>query len=204
MAIIPPGFALCSATFQCTGVQRKPVITMGVRFNAHPVAAFINTVWREALTQAGSGCPFEPANMNAVWAVVETKVLANIGGTLFSDVNPTVVQGASISIFESPPPNVSIVIAKKTAQAGRQFRGRLFSPANNIDESSVSNAGIISGGHLTTQQGYWTHVASDIASNSIDIVLLHEPPLVGATPAPTDITSLSVTPLVGTNRRRIR
>lgn len=204
MAIIPTGFALCSATFQCNGVRRKPVITMGVRFNTHPVAAFINTVWREALSQVGSGCPFEPVNMNVNWSLVETKVLANIGGVLFSDVNPTVVTGTSLGITNTPTPNVSIIVAKKTAQAGRQFRGRLFSPPANINESSIDYAGIIDNTHLVIEQGYWNHVISDLNSNNLDAVLLHEPPLVGATPAPTDITAVVITPLVGTNRRRIR
>jgi hypothetical protein len=135
--------------------------------------------------------------------VVGTKCIINLGGDLHSDQNLTVVQGTTTGI-ETPPPNVSIVVAKNTPLAGRQFRGRLFAPICNMDESDVAKNGSIISGALATQQIWWNHVMTNMTVNDLQPVLLHEPPLEGALPAPTQLTGFRVTQLVGTNRRRLR
>jgi hypothetical protein len=203
MAIIPDGYGLATAEFQLTGLRKKPAITMGFYSAATVTAAFCNTVWRESLCQVGGPSPFEPSNMDLDWSLVATKVILNMDGEITSDQNLTVVEGTAEDLHP-PSPNVSIIVAKNTALAGRQYRGRLFAPPCNIDEGDIDKNGTIVSTARTAQQTWWNHVRSNMISNSLFLYLLHEPPKTGPTPVPTSIASLGITQLVGTNRRRIR
>jgi hypothetical protein len=130
-------------------------------------------------------------------------VLLNRGGALTSSYDPTVVVG--VNAIATPSPNVSIVVQKPTVLAGRQYRGRMFSPACNIDELEVDAAGIIVNASVSVLQGWWNFAYASLVGNQCQPYLLHGQPLGGGPiPTPSSVIGFPITPLVGSNRRRIR
>lgn len=194
------GESFFQATFECAGLRRHPVITCGGHSVSAHTAATALPQWRDALT-SGSSAPFDPANMGASWSVIEVKCLVMSTGTLTTATLPLSVVGTDSALSDNPSPNVSIVVAKRTGIAGNKNRGRLFAPPSGIAESWVDNAGIIGSTHVTTLQGYWNHVFSIMDSADFTPAILHDDSVGGGWTACTDFL---VTPLVGTNRRRIR
>jgi hypothetical protein len=101
----------------------------------------------------------------------------------------------------SVPANVAALIHKRTARGGRRGRGRMYLPWW-IQESDVDERGAISSttiGFMNTALATWL---ADLAADGCPMVVLHDP---GRTPAgaPDVVTSLTVDPIVGTQRRRL-
>jgi hypothetical protein len=201
MTTIPVDYAQMSCIFSLTGIRKRPTITLAVYAPPGATAATINTAWRNSLT--GTGCLFSAASMYAPWIIDETRVLLNRSGILHSDVNLTNVVGTATGT-KCPSPNVAVVLAKNTALAGRQYRGRMFAPPCNIDELDVGQDGVIQSSALSALNTSCALIRSTLEAAGFGPVIFHAPPLSGPTPTPTDITSITVTPLVGSTRRRIR
>lgn len=122
-------------------------------------------------------------------------------GSVDSDIAP-VAGGRSI---EGLPWSLSAIARKQTTDLGRSGRGRMFVPGV-VAPSEVNQAGGISSTRRTTLQAALTDfydalVAGDEAGPSLPPVLFHNP---GVEPSPTAITGLSLAPLVGWIRKRIR
>jgi len=108
------------------------------------------------------------------------------------------------------PPNWALIIRKRTAFGGRQFRGRMYFPGITQD-GDVDETGRISQGRQTALQAIADTWLDDLNNGTGGLtspqkmVLLHNPPQSGTTaPSPTDVTSLQVQLLGGTQRRRMR
>lgn len=103
------------------------------------------------------------------------------------------------------PTAMSLIVRKNTAQLGRRGRGRMFIPGV-LDPDAVAEDGSLSSGDVITYNGiaadFYERVATPGAGPFLDLppVLFH-----GSAPSdPTPISSLSVQPLVGWIRGRIR
>lgn len=171
--------------------------------------------------------PFTQGNAEEITDVYEG-VWGSMGsaGIVFTGIRVTVaVDAFEPLIFETSragapsdastllPPNCAILIDKNTNRAGRRNRGRMFVPGAGEDETEASGA-------LTAPSLVrWTEYADGVfgladgpTTNLGDAVILHSyvwtgdvdpgPPV--GFPVPTVITSLTVDPMIGTQRRRMR
>ena len=189
-----------SASFQVVGGTRRPTITQAAAFTPGQSAPTVDAIWRQALTDTNR--PFEDTYMSDDWSLVETKVLMNTAGVLTSYTNPAVYPGASTDPFVSP--QVSLIVQKVTGLAGRQYRGRMFAPACILGENNVEANGSLQPSYQILFQAKFNGMFNALFANGVNPALLHEAPLVGPVPPPTNVIAYLLTPLTGTNRRRIR
>lgn len=108
---------------------------------------------------------------------------------------------------ETMPSNVALLVRKASVQAGRGGRGRIFIPWILRDDQ-VDDVGNIEGTALTNLQtaaSDWYDAISDIGgpTGATPPVILHDSGASTAADDPALITTLSVDPLVATQRRRL-
>lgn len=95
-------------------------------------------------------------------------------------------------------PQCSLLVTKRTNLGGRAGRGRMYVGAPL--EDYVNNVGVVDGTYLgNVQTALDTLISGTETIIGGDAYLLHS----GPTPAPTLITSLTVQPLLATQRRRM-
>jgi len=99
------------------------------------------------------------------------------------------------------PPNSALLLHKRTARGGRRGRGRMYLPWS-IQVTETDEAGVIAAATVTAQQAKATAFLSALGSNTVPMVVLHEPGQT-ATGPPNPVTSLLVDARVGTQRRRL-
>lgn len=95
-------------------------------------------------------------------------------------------------------PATSILVQKRTALGGRQFRGRNYYPG--AEKNSVGDDGIISGATVTGLQTNWDGMVADMATAGDTPQLFHQK----LPTAPTDIVSFQVQAKIATQRTRLR
>lgn len=97
-------------------------------------------------------------------------------------------------------PHTAFLVHKNTAQGGRAGRGRLFIPT--VPEDLVNGAGGLDTTLLAAIQSDCDVFLEELDTSFIPMVLLHG---VGSPlETPTPVTSLTVQPVVATQRRRLR
>lgn len=201
MALPPPiGYALYSQTFTQTASGRTAVVTMGVQPLAGATAA--GTLSNVAAALNAANRIFDPATLDSSWSLTEQYCLFNNGGIMQSAQQFVSVAGTVAGNCVTP--QVSIVMNKRTARAGRQFRGRTAIPAGFLQETDVDDSGTIGGTRLTAFNLAASLTYSALAGNGVPAYLLHSMPLSGILPTPTPVTSFLVSGLVGTQRKRLR
>jgi hypothetical protein len=192
---IPSGYTLNTLTFAVTGSlipQTITCLTTSVPFGS--VATDLSE-WETSMLDTGK--PFESASLADMYTVIASSSLKNAGGVLTSAVNALSLPGTGT--WEPPSSNTPCIIAKRTALAGPSHRGRMFAPAGILDDGNVNANGIINAGYLAVVQGNFNAAFTRMVTVGLQPVIGH-----GASPTPTACTSFTVTPLVGTFRRRIR
>lgn len=102
------------------------------------------------------------------------------------------------------PQNTAFLVHKNTGLGGRHNKGRWYLPG--AFESLVSPTGVVDATYLA---GYNTSLATlrdayYAATEVLAVVLLHNPRTADPTPAPTNLLSLTLDPVVATQRRRLR
>lgn len=104
------------------------------------------------------------------------------------------------------PSNCALLVAKNTDFAGRKFRGRMYWPSM-LAEGNVDINGIIDSSVVTALQGHFDAVFTALDGVSgASPALLHDKVTDGVlddTPA-TLLSSFTVKPKIGTQRRRLR
>lgn len=194
----PPGFGYITFGFQGSGIAQFNTWAF-----ANPLsftAANIRTNLESA--SRGTGSIYDDVNYYNLSRMVSSYVLVNIGGLLYSDQANVSYSGSAS--FNPVPPGTSGVVHKNTALAGRQYRGRVALPSYFLDETAVASNGGINAPVVAALQASLNQWQSDMSGYGTPAVILHGPPLVGATPAPTAVTSFEMTALVGSQRRRLR
>lgn len=116
--------------------------------------------------------------------------------------------------MSSPPSSVALLVHLSTGRGGRRGRGRWFLPWA-VDETEVNEVGAVSGAEQVSWNADFAGGIAAIATAGTPLVLLHsynpepDPPAwpTGQDPdvggAPNAITSATVSPLIGTQRRRL-
>lgn len=190
-----PGYAECSIEMTLTGMNRPAYTTFGVdptETDPNLIGAAIGG----SLAAAGS---FASRLDNAVVITGVRVSLGTDGGGDIVGWHPMALSGTGI--FSPPPPNVAILVHKRTGRGGRRGRGRMYLPWY-VSEADIDEMGKLTGATLTATQNAMNTWRSALASAQMPMVLLHN---AGVTsPGPPDVvTTLQVDPMVGTQRRRL-
>lgn len=122
----------------------------------------------------------------------------------FSDPTNGTLTGSSTS------PAISALIKKGTALGGKKHRGRLYLPS--MREADVNESGLITSGQVDELQNVFNGWRAQLEGDDYLLVLLHayllddndEPLPENQQTEPDTITSLTVDPVVATQRRRQR
>jgi hypothetical protein len=207
---IPDGHWLAKLRWRLTGDNEEMVSTIALR-GAEPgerppdeVAHAVFMAWHGA---------FEPSNMNNAWSFVGVDVIVG-GGAEGNDVGtwneiiPGTMPNASL------PQNCAMLVKKKTPRAGRRNSGRMYIPSAYMAEADVSATGQIATASLNAYNSWVSNFFTSLRDTgqpvgqpptSFLVMLLHsEPPGGGAAPVPTEVTSLTVDPVIATMRKRLR
>lgn len=207
---VPADHWLAKLRWRLTGDPQEVVSTIAIR-GSEPgerppdeVAHAVYNAWLGA---------WEPTVLNNAWQFVGCDVIVG-GGEEGHDVGTW----NEVSIGQMPnaclPQNCSLLIKKKTARAGRRNSGRMYIPAGYMAEADVS----ATGEHAGPAHGSYTAYANNFYDSLLDtsapvgqppasflVMLLHsEPPGGGEAPVPTEVTSLTVDPIIATQRQRLR
>lgn len=193
---IPPGYGLAALNFSSSTGTQPFVTTIGVGL-ANWGGDFVdaaNAVFAAYATTM-MGATDNDLTLSSVTLSVGQD---GPGGSVDSDATP--VPGTSTGTFA--PVAMAPVVRKTTNVLGRRGRGRMFIPGV-IQESGVEPDGRLTTTFRNQLQGLCDNFFAELTTNdpSLAPYLLHSE---GLATEPTLITSLTVTPVVGWIRGRIR
>lgn len=196
--IFPPGYGQFSMKFQCDDSARNAFCTFAFRnipgLTAEEADEELRNIWYV------TGRPAAAAGMSDQWRALGTyTLLQNIGfQTSFTfDANTVGTETSAV-----PGASQSVVVNKRTPNAGKRFRGRFGWPPFIVAEEDVDAGGRIGNTKLTILQGRFTAALNAMNVASLPMVLLHTRIVDSEQIMPTLVTSLTVNPLMGIQRKR--
>jgi len=188
--IIPVGYAQVNHFFDGAAAPRGAQITYGIdntgsSLSAADVASAANDAW------AATGLTLQVSDIR--FFQTKAKLGPNSTGieAVFSD--PT----AGTRVQDPTTPQVTVLGIKNTALGGRKQKGRMFVPG--VAEEDVDGSGIVSSAAIGSWNTAFADLLTNLSTNAIPMVLLHT----DAT-APTAVTSIVLSNLASTQRRRLR
>lgn len=195
---IPPGYGLWTFYLQHASTQHIALTTLGFKMDASP--------WTQS-NNDGVLASFRTAFLT-LWdneiTFARLVTLSGNDGPLIRTESTGTSTGTRTATLTLPP-QVTYVLSKRTAFAGRQFRGRMYLPF--VSSTNVSQQGAVNATEQTIVNTAMTAFRTDVRAaaglNVDDFYLLHATPLLGSTPDPTLITSTGCGSFVGTQRRRL-
>jgi hypothetical protein len=101
----------------------------------------------------------------------------------------------------SVPPNVAVLVHKRTARGGRRGRGRFYLPWYCSD-NDTNEDGTLLAAAVTAMQNAVIKWNSDLVASGNPMVILHSPGRTTAGP-PDPVTGIVVSNVVATQRRRL-
>lgn len=148
----------------------------------------------------GIAAPCTASKMRVTWSFESVSVLQRrIDGVLEASTFSAPIAGTMAGTDGLQPAYSPLCVAKITANAGRQFRGRMYPPMTWGGEASVALQGQIDTvAALPSIRAAYGAMFSDWDGSLGGPVLLHSNPAT----LPTSITGLIVRPVVATQRRR--
>jgi hypothetical protein len=190
-----PGFAEISMRFGRGDLSRPAYITFGIDPTATDPSAIASSV-ALAFNTAGSLKDMIDGN------VTMTGVRVSLGtdGTEDLVYQSTTTIGCTRSM-SSVPPNVALLVHKNTGRGGRRGRGRMFIPWALAGSDAQEN-GQVNNLLMSTFQGQCNTFLTQLGVQGVPMVVLHGPGLT-APGAPNTVLTLTVDPLVSTQRRRL-
>lgn len=199
---IPPGYGQCTLVYYATGVAEFVNCTFGFKNNdtVERTADYLASVFRFESTKTGGFN--NPDVMSSSWTFAGADVRYNRGGEIEMGTSRSASPG---TVAISPVPvNCAFLVKKGTSQGGRRHRGRWFLPPAWVDENLVGP-----GGAFTITSTYTT-LQTRLSKYLADLALVFEPMYLlhgeygDFTPPPTIVTSLTLQPVLATQRRRMR
>ncbi len=197
MAAPPPtGYGYYAATWTITGSLRNVVVTWGFKNNAGATATSVNALMSTTILFQANGL-LDMTSCSSQYTRVQGYTLVNVGGVLQSASTNYSVAGSLGN--PAPSPNVSAIMNKRTAVAGRTGRGHMAVPAGYIKEADIGENAVLAGAAVTAldTRAQTSYTASN--AQGLPLYLLHAS---GSTP--TAVTSVVISNMVGTQRHRIK
>jgi hypothetical protein len=195
MPAIPPGWANATWVIQRTGDLEPYSTSLGLELGA----GGFSVVDAIALTDAIETTTRANLSSGETWVRMDYAYNEGDGVQEYSDDVNLVGTGSPLSATTSQ--NVSALIQKGTQRPGRQGRGRMYWPT--VFEAEVDGVGAIAPAlrtRLTAMLSAFT-AAVTAAEGFVWPVVLHSTTGQGD---PDRVTSLTVSGLVATQRRRLR
>lgn len=189
---IPTGFGQHTIRWSLNGSTKQVSSSYGVSFDEEPnfndTLDALNTAWSDHMAGGALGADWtmQSGQLEDNDTVAELQI--NEGG----------------SSFDSPPPNVCVLLKKTSSQRGRSNHGRMYLPAGYIAEANVDNNGIIGPSALTDIQDNVSATFGAVLTveHVNGLVIFHT---VGSSSSdPTPIDQILAEPMVATQRRRLR
>lgn len=193
MTTIPLGYAQINWQFTGTGLPHGADVTLGVDVSSYGGTA------ADAASDARDAWNTEVMpvlNQDVVLTNTHVKFGPNTTGAAADAAGSTPGAGSNTGMT----PNVTFLVHKTTLFGGHAGRGRMFIPG--LQESSVSEAGILDGGTVTALQTAMDDLLTALGTVLLIPVLLHG---VGSPlTTPSTIVDFTVDAKVATQRRRLR
>lgn len=192
--IVPPGFAQVTVALKHTALTRQAAVVFGVDAAGQPdpdlLAESIDLRFRTHLgPRIDSEVQIGP---------VSVSVGQDGGEPTLGSTSATTPGGRSGT---SEPPQVAVLLKKRSARGGRRGQGRMYLPWA-VNDGSISEAGVITTADVTQITGAATAFLDALASDATPMVILHS--LGSSDPgSPNVVTSLICDPVVATQRRRL-
>jgi len=191
--IIPAGYAQANYRFTGAAVPLGAQITLGldpdVAVDVTECATLLVETWN-------AGNMDEYYGSNCVLVGVDVKYGPNDVGPSATGETATPGVGSSTTV----PPNVSVLIQKRTALGGHAGRGRLYFPA--VPENQVDASGLVSSTWIDGLNTEWADMATAWGAGGVTPVVLHS--LGSPLSTPTPITAFVTAAQCATQRRRNR
>jgi hypothetical protein len=191
----PPGFADISMQLTLASFPRPAYVTFGADPTTTDPSSIATSV---AAAFASPGSLFTRMDSSVILTGVRVALGTDGGEDL---IGFTASNVACTAAGSGPPPNVAILVHKRTARGGRRGRGRMFLPwfgsEGDHDETGSINSTAL-GQYQTAVDAFKSNLLSLVGP----MVVLHGPG--ETTPGPPDlVTALEVDRLVSTQRRRL-
>lgn len=222
--VIPAGMYVAKLRWRLEGDSDEMISTIALR-NNEPGEREPNEV-AHAVYGAFRGA-FGAAVLCAPWSFVGVDIIegSDTPNTRVGTWNEITAGSASNAPL---PQNCAMLVKKLTAAAGRRNSGRMYLPSGYLPEADVDPNGRIAGSALVDQMNRANQFYENLRDSTAPIladdrtsfqpVILHSPPkppppvqgsnvppvAAGPTEPPTDITSLTVDPVIATQRGRMR
>jgi len=195
----PPGYADVSVQVRHTLMARPAFFTFGVDPSTADAA---DVASRIGLSLNASGSLVSRFDNNTTVGPVTVR-MGQDGGEALVYVSTVTYTGGSGG--SSVPPNVAVLVHKRTTRGGRRGRGRMFLPwwAQIAD---VDEKGTIAAATQTFMQTCLNTFLTDLNTRAVPMVVLHEPGKPPPAPQPglpDLVTALYLDPTVATQRRRL-
>jgi len=191
---------ICS--FSVNGSSKRMSVTFGIRPDPITPGTWSDSA-EDVVTafSADSTAPivsiFAPTNFGVEWSFdgVEVAQMTATGPLVWSANGP----GGGSNSIACAPANCSVLMTKRTALGGRKHRGRCYLPPMFFDESQINAAGVFDIFRATEVQDEWDNSVTELTSRGWLPVLHHSDGTAGSL-----ITGVTVSTLIGTQRRRLR
>jgi hypothetical protein len=199
--IIPPGYLHAVYQFTCTGDPEVMVTTCGHEIDTAS-GANNDDAPDDLMTAFGSSMM---TGLSADYTLVGvTCYIGNDGPVIVAESSGASVPGGVSQ--NAAPPNVAILMRKRTDLAGRRGRGRFYIPG-------VLNDVYASNGLLTTGQvdaltvdanAFYADLTVSVGNRFYPPVVLHRSEGIGDEPPPTPVTQFTIEQRLATQRGRLR
>lgn len=197
MAAIPDQYAEVSIELGLLGYVRSAFITFGAHAigpqnTADQMAQSVRTVWQTI-----------PGPNRWLDASVSARLFTVRLGTISGEALVGTATSSQLggSAHNSPPPNCAVLVHKRTARGGRRGRGRLFIPWF-VDETVVDETGTIQATWLGNLQTAMDAFLTGLSAAGLPMQILHGEGI-SQEGTPNEVTSLTVDPIIATQRRRL-
>lgn len=197
---IPNGFGEATLKFSLAGNPRPKFVTMGIGNRVGGELVLADDVYAAA-TAAGSILDAEN-ELFVGWTfdgVIATQYLPS-GPVVSEHLEPVVGEATGQTL----PPNVAVLVQKRTAEGGRRNRGRMYLPPYGFSEGVIDQAGAIDSTELAGLQAKLDAFLVALEANDAPMVILHWSEVPDSDLVPTTVTSLQAVSTVATQRRRLR
>lgn len=202
--VVPENYASVIHSFTLAGDPDPFAITYGVEVNDPPVVATVDLLAADLNGNFETTVLTEMSNLITLrqteirWQTDPLPAPPQIG--IFAGNNPGGNAGATPLL----PQNSALLVHKRTALAGRKGRGRFYLPG--VAEGWANNIGEVLTATVTDFNNSLADMLAGIiaSANFVGMALFHDDDSLTPLPDPTLIQSLTLDPVIATQRRRLR
>jgi hypothetical protein len=193
---IPVGFGQAVVPIRHALHNKEWVITFGFDAPASPNPVTIaNDIF---LNITGTANPLQASAIGTQYTVGPVRVSVQQELGILSGEGTSVLVGTNAAVTQ-PPPQVAVLVQKRSGLGGRANRGRFYVPAVWIAEADIDNLGNLTTTVFNATQAQWNSFLVNQDTDGYGVWVLHS-----GFGAPAQVTALNVQRKVATQRRRLR